>query len=95
MKAVGYKVPGPIAEDASLVDIDLPRPVAEGGDILVEVKAVSVNPVDYKIRSSTPPADGDWKVLGLDAAGIVHARHVLDAPLDLPLRQLFGKHAQP
>jgi NADPH2:quinone reductase len=71
MKAVGYKVPGPIAEDASLVDIDLPRPVAEGGDILVEVKAVSVNPVDYKIRSSTPPADGDWKVLGWDAAGIV------------------------
>ncbi|MBD5701811.1 zinc-binding alcohol dehydrogenase family protein, partial [Citrobacter freundii] len=37
----------------------------------VEVKAVSVNPVDYKIRSSTPPADGDWKVLGWDAAGIV------------------------
>ncbi len=71
MKAVDYKVPGPIAEDASLVDIDLPRPVAEGGDILVEVKAVSVNPVDYKIRSSTPPADGDWKVLGWDAAGIV------------------------
>lgn len=71
MKAVGYKVPGPIAEDASQVDIDLPRPVAEGGDILVEVKAVSVNPVDYKIRSSTPPADGDWKVLGWDAAGIV------------------------
>ncbi|MBA7989244.1 zinc-binding alcohol dehydrogenase family protein (plasmid) [Enterobacter asburiae] len=33
--------------------------------------AVSVNPVDYKIRSSTPPADGDWKVLGWDAAGIV------------------------
>ena len=71
MKAVGYKVPGPIAEDASLVDIDLPRPVAEGGDILVEVKAVSVNPVDYKVRNSTPPADGDWKVLGWDAAGIV------------------------
>jgi NADPH2:quinone reductase len=71
MKAVGYKVPGPIAEDAALVDIDLPRPVAAGYDILVEVKAVSVNPVDYKIRSSTPPADGDWKVLGWDAAGIV------------------------
>ncbi|WP_421938102.1 zinc-binding alcohol dehydrogenase family protein [Phenylobacterium sp.] len=71
MKAVGYKVPGPISADAALVDIDLPRPVAAGGDILVEVKAVSVNPVDYKIRSSTPPADGDWKVLGWDAAGIV------------------------
>ena len=71
MKAVGYKVPGPIAADVALVDIDLPRPVAAGYDLLVEVKAVSVNPVDYKIRSSTPPADGDWKVLGWDAAGIV------------------------
>ena len=46
MKAVGYKVPGPIAEDAALVDIELPQPVAAGYDILVEVKAVSVNPVD-------------------------------------------------
>ncbi|MBQ8102413.1 MAG: zinc-binding alcohol dehydrogenase family protein [Afipia sp.] len=71
MKAVGYKVPGPIAEDAALVDIDLPRPVAAGCDILVEVKAVSVNPVDYKVRNGTPPANGDWKVLGWDAAGIV------------------------
>ena len=71
MKAVGYKVPGPIAEDAALLNIDLPRPVATGYDILVEVKAVSVNPVDYKVRSSTAPADGDWKVLGWDAAGIV------------------------
>ena len=54
-----------------MVDIDLTRPVAAGHDILVEVKAVSVNPVDYKVRKSTPPADGDWKVLGWDAAGIV------------------------
>lgn len=71
MKSVGYKVPGPIAEDAALLDIDLPRPVATGYDILVEVKAVSVNPVDYKIRGSTAPVDGGWKVLGWDAAGIV------------------------
>jgi NADPH2:quinone reductase len=71
MKAVGYKIPGPITEDSSLVDIDLPQPIAAGRDILVEVKAVSVNPVDYKVRSSTPPADGDCKVLGWDAAGIV------------------------
>lgn len=71
MKAIGYKVPGPIAADAALVDINLPRPVAAGYDILVEVKAVSVNPVDYKVRNSTPPADGDWKVLGWDAARIV------------------------
>ena len=71
MKAVGYKVPGPIGADDALVDIDLPRPVATGYDILVEVKAVSVNPVDYKVRSSAPPAEGDWKVLGWDAAGVV------------------------
>ena len=71
MKAVGYKIPGAITEHASFVDIDLPRPVAAESDILVEVKAVSVNPVDYKIRSSTPPTDGGWKVLGWDAAGIV------------------------
>ena len=71
MKAVGYKVPGPIADSASLVDIDLPRPVAAGHDLLVEVRAVSVNPVDYKVRGSSPPEDGDWKVLGWDAAGIV------------------------
>ena len=61
MKAIGYKVPGPIAADAALVDINLPRPVAAGYDILVEVKAVSVNPVDYKVRNSTPPADGDGR----------------------------------
>jgi len=73
MRAVGYKVPGPIEDASSLVDIDLPKPVATGHDILVEVKAVSVNPVDYKIRRSASPQDGGWKVLGWDAAGVVAA----------------------
>ncbi len=73
MKAVGYKVPGPIDAAASLVDIDLPEPSPAGHDLLIEVKAVSVNPVDYKIRRSTVPKDGDWMVLGYDAAGIVRA----------------------
>ena len=49
MKAIGYRTPGPITEDASLVDIDLPDPVATGRDLLVQVRAVSVNPVDYKV----------------------------------------------
>ncbi len=71
MKAVGYKVPGPIDAEASLVDIDLPEPSPTGRDLLVEVKAISVNPVDYKVRRSTAPQDGEWKVLGYDAAGIV------------------------
>jgi NADPH2:quinone reductase len=73
MKAVGYQVPGPIETDASLVDIDLPEPSPEGRDLLVEVKAISVNPVDYKVRRSTAPQDGAWKVLGYDAAGIVRS----------------------
>ena len=55
MRAVGYKISGPIDAIASLVDINLPEPSPTGRDILVEVKAVSVNPVDYKVRRSTPP----------------------------------------
>lgn len=73
MKAVGYKVPGPIEGEESLVDIDLPEPSPTGRDLLVEVRAISVNPVDYKVRRSTAPQDSEWKVLGWDAAGIVRA----------------------
>ena len=74
MKAIGYKTPSPISAADSFVDIELPKPEPKGRDILVEVKAISVNPVDYKVRGSTPPADGtEWKVLGWDVAGIVAA----------------------
>ena len=73
MKAVGYKEPGSIDREDALVDITLPEPNAEGRDLLVEVKAVSVNPVDTKVRRRAG-ADGDgYKVLGWDAAGIVEA----------------------
>ncbi|MGO6704800.1 zinc-binding alcohol dehydrogenase family protein, partial [Rhizobium ruizarguesonis] len=51
----------------------LPTPEARGHDLLVEIKAISVNPVDVKVRAhSAPPAD-ELKVLGWDAAGIVKA----------------------
>lgn len=73
MKAVGYKIPGPITADESLVDIEIPVPVPDGHDILVEVKAVAVNPVDYKIRRNVPPQNDGWKIIGWDAAGIVTA----------------------
>jgi NADPH2:quinone reductase len=60
MRAVGYFAPGPIAAPDSLVDIELPSPSAAGRDLLVQVRAVSVNPVDYKVRSSAaPPAGAD------------------------------------
>ncbi|MCB8880629.1 zinc-binding alcohol dehydrogenase family protein [Acidisoma cellulosilytica] len=73
MRAIGYQTPGPIDRAESLVDITLPDPVPTGRDLLVDVKAVSVNPVDTKVRKSATPAGGDWKVLGWDAAGIVRA----------------------
>lgn len=73
MRAIGYEQAGPIDRDDALVDIVLPAPVATGRDILVEVRAVSVNPVDTKVRRGTAPDAGQWKVLGWDAAGIVTA----------------------
>jgi NADPH2:quinone reductase len=73
MRAVAYQTPQPIDAETSLVDIDLPKPEPKGRDILVEVKAVSVNPVDTKIRKSARPEAGEWKVLGWDAAGVVVA----------------------
>ena len=71
MKAIGYKIPGPINVSESLVDITLPEPTPGGSDLLVEVKAVSVNPVDTKVRRSTAPDGSGWKILGWDAAGVV------------------------
>lgn len=73
MRAVGYRQSQPIAAETSLIDLDLPEPKAAGRDLLVEVKAVSVNPVDTKIRVRSQPAEGQASVLGWDAAGIVKA----------------------
>lgn len=73
MRAVAYKIPQPISAETSLVDVDLPMPEAKGHDLLVEIKAVSVNPVDVKVRASAAPPADELKVLGWDAAGIVKA----------------------
>jgi NADPH2:quinone reductase len=88
MRAVAYQTPQPVEAETSLVDIELPKPVPTGRDILVEVKAVSVNPVDTKIRRSAQPASGEWKVLGWDAAGVVDAVGP-DATLFKPGDQVF------
>jgi zinc-binding alcohol dehydrogenase family protein len=73
MKAVAYRKSLPIDHADALIDIELPDPQATGRDLLVEVRAISVNPVDVKIRQNVPPAEGDSKVIGWDAAGIVKA----------------------
>ncbi|TCU19377.1 zinc-binding alcohol dehydrogenase family protein [Rhizobium sullae] len=73
MRAVAYNIPQPISAESSLIDVDLPVPEATGHDLLVEIKAVSVNPVDVKVRAHTAPPVDELKVLGWDAAGIVKA----------------------
>ncbi|WPH14760.1 zinc-binding alcohol dehydrogenase family protein [Variovorax paradoxus] len=73
MKAIGYYQPLPIDNAESLQDIELPAPVAGPRDLLVRVKAISVNPVDTKVRKNMAPEAGQPKVLGWDAAGTVEA----------------------
>ena len=73
MRAVGYQKSLPIDDAAALVDIGLPKPEPRGRDLLVQVEAVSVNPVDTKVRRRAEAAPGEWKVLGWDAAGVVTA----------------------
>jgi NADPH:quinone reductase len=73
MRAVGFQQPGSINRHEALVDIELSTPTPTERDLLVEVKAISVNPVDVKVRQSAQPEPGNWKVLGWDAAGTVTA----------------------
>lgn len=73
MKAIGYQHNLPISNELALQDITIDKPVASGRDILVEIKAISVNPVDYKIRESRPAAEGEFAIIGWDAAGVVTA----------------------
>ena len=71
MRAVGYQKSLPIENEAALVDIDLPTPEPKGRDLLVEIRAVSVNPIDTKVRKRVGADAGSWKVLGYDGAGVV------------------------
>ena len=73
MKAVAFFKPLPITDAASLQDVELPMPTAGPRDLLVRVAAVSVNPVDTKVRASAQPEPGQPRVLGWDAVGTVQA----------------------
>lgn len=71
MKAIATFRPLPAEHPESLCDLDMPDPRPGPHDLLVRVRAVSVNPVDTKVRrSATPPPDAP-RVLGWDAVGIV------------------------
>ncbi|MCY1283750.1 Zinc-type alcohol dehydrogenase-like protein [compost metagenome] len=73
MKAIAYYQSLPIDHPDALQDVELPAPTPGPRDLLVEVKAISVNPVDTKIRRNVAPEAGQAKVLGWDVAGVVRA----------------------
>src|SRR3981189_3974556 len=73
MKAVGYKKSLPIDAADSLIDFEPAKPEPRGHDIRVAVKAGSVNPVDTKVRKRAAPPEGETKILGYDATGVVDA----------------------
>jgi zinc-binding alcohol dehydrogenase family protein len=73
MRAVGYGASRADDGPSCLIDLELPEPLPGASDLLVQVEAVSINPVDAKVRRRDTPAAGDWRVLGWDCAGTVLA----------------------
>jgi zinc-binding alcohol dehydrogenase family protein len=73
MKAVAITRKLPLEDPACFVTVDLPNPVPGPRDLLVRVKAVGINPVDYKVRRSRSEGETEPKILGFDAAGVVEA----------------------
>jgi zinc-binding alcohol dehydrogenase family protein len=73
MKAVGYRKSLPVDAADSLIDFATAKPEPKARDLRVAVKAISVNPVDYKVRKRAAPPEGETKILGYDAAGVVDA----------------------
>ncbi|GAB3021576.1 zinc-binding alcohol dehydrogenase family protein [Spirosoma pulveris] len=75
MKAVGFKTSLPLSEAASFIDVDIDKPAPGPHDLLVKVNAISVNPVDFKIRqnSAKDTVLEQPKIIGWDASGVVEA----------------------
>ena len=73
MKAVALTHYLPVDDPKAFLDLDLPKPKASGRDLLVAVKAVSINPVDTKVRAPKDKVEDPPRVLGWDASGVVEA----------------------
>ncbi len=73
MKAIGLYRYLPIDDPESLLDLEVEDPRPAGRDLLVEVKAIAVNPVDYKSRAPRAQVETAPKILGWDVAGMVKA----------------------
>ena len=75
MKAIGFKTSLPITDSESFIEFDKDIPVPTDQQLLVKIEAVSVNPVDYKVRKNSLKdqiADSP-KIIGWDAIGTVEA----------------------
>jgi len=70
MKAIGYENAAPISDQNALIDFEADMPTPGPKDLLVEVRGISVNPVDVKVRALMQP-EGGPRILGFDAAGVV------------------------
>ncbi len=75
MKAVGFKTSLPISESDSFIDFETQMPKPVGREILVKVKAIAINPVDYKIRQSAAKDTllDSPKIIGWDACGVIES----------------------
>jgi zinc-binding alcohol dehydrogenase family protein len=73
VKAIGYVQSLPPSDPKSLFDFELPTPKPTGRDLLVAVHAVSVNPVDTKVRMRAQGTESQPKILGYDCAGVVES----------------------
>ena len=70
MKAIGYNQPGSITAPDALIEFEAKTQPLGSHDLLVEVRGISVNPVDVKVRAAFPAENGT-KIIGYDAAGVV------------------------
>ncbi|MCC9070184.1 zinc-binding alcohol dehydrogenase family protein [Flavobacterium sp. F-65] len=75
MKAIGFKKSLPITEQDSFIEFESLKPIPDANELLVKINAISVNPVDFKIRQNSAvdsPLDTP-KIIGWDAVGVVEA----------------------
>ncbi|WP_065329237.1 zinc-binding alcohol dehydrogenase family protein [Tritonibacter mobilis] len=73
MKAVGFTHYLPIENESAFLDLNVEKPQPEGRDILVNIKAVAVNPVDTKVRAPKDKVEETPRIIGYDASGVVEA----------------------
>lgn len=72
-EAVGLYRYLPSDDPEALLDLTLDTPLPGERDLLVAVRAVSVNPVDTKVRRPRPHVEARPRILGWDVAGVVEA----------------------